>query len=689
MLGSSVRHIPELSSYFAVGKSDACVAKSFDGIFWNTSLQCGVIFNHGTAICYGGGVLVAIGLGGTGGSKSNFAWSMDAGTTWTPSVSPTGTTTFLGNVDFSGCTFSPRLNRFVATGTSINGENAFAVSDDRGQNWIGVALTEPTAIFDRGGRGVIWNDPLFVAVGQTNNTLQSIATSADGIIWTAASNNPLAGNGKDLVFSPKDQVYLAVGDAGGSKIASSLDPSFWTAVADPFSNNVRRITLAPFLNRIYAIGDSTAKVFWTANLGTSWNATILPAGSNSGFGIGARQLWPIDDFSVIPPVVPTRAQIIKNFTWVNSIKFAGGLQVPFAELLLKGGTANQSVDGVTELINSILTVEEGGYFTTGSMVVSGASTLKLLVKTSSSVAGNVSVSVFGVQQTFTGSFSNILAQYAGSGCVPTLGQPVLVAPGGGSGPYAVTLHVDPCTSSSTSTSMTSTPAVRFTCPSSVQGNCSCDGLACTITETYSVGSTTFVVPAGVSIKFTDSWICAPESKVNISVGTVSQGPLLVVVGTAQLSGTLNFLVGSVRNRVGRTVPTAVQVLSAGAVVGQFDSVVATSSDPCTSVSATPVATATTLSVTLSATDTCSGGGLPLGAIIGIAVGASVVGVGLAILVVVLMLRQRKKRESLFVSALAGRASEFAPVGMDEKAEDKRRSVVSSNVYDSQEQIEVL
>ena len=649
--------------------------KSADGISWTESLQCGIIFSHGTALCYGGGAvngtLIALGLGG---SISNFAMSTDGGDSWTQPNSPVGNTTFMGDVDYAACAYSPRLNRFVATGAA-NGENAFAYSNDRGKNWHGIGKG-PEVVLTNGGRGLIWVDPLFVSVGESADRNQSIATSPDGITWTAASSDAFEDFGQSLVYIPGNQTFLGCGNgAGGEKLQISTDPAAknWTAVTDPFaSTRARRVALAEYLNRVYVI-DSGVDIFYTENAGQSWTeASISPGAGTSGFGLAARSFWPIDDYVSLPEVILGTARVVDVFNWNASNVFMNDLVLPpQAKLIIRQGPYSQNISGALRIQSSSLIIEQNGVFSAGQMVVSGPATvLKVLI---SSQSGTLVIPLFAVVSgEIDGEFTQILPEFSGDGCAPVFGAISLSA---ALGFYSLNVSLTGCdttalpanttattvettttssgVSSSTSVATTTPLPPVFTCPSTT--NCSCVLSTCTITDTYSVGAATFTVPSGVFVRFEESWLCAPQSKVIIgipSTASAEDGPILKVVGTAQLAGTLTLQLDSSLTRALRAVPASVAVVEAGAVTGMFESVVVTSTDPCESVMATPVSSSSTLSVTLTSTDTCASGGLPVGAIVGISVGVVLVGVVIALFVVLWWRRQRKRRESLFASSRA-------------------------------------
>jgi hypothetical protein len=117
--------------------------------------------------------------------------------------------------------------------------------------------------------------------------------------------------------------------------------------------------------------------------------------------------------------------------------------------------------------------------------------------------------------------------------------------------------------------------------------------------------------------------------------------------TALLSSTGNVTVdGALQLVIGTASSGTVTIVEGAVITGTFSSVQAISSDPCLSVTPpAPVYGVSAITISLQTTNTCTGGGLSTGAIVGIVVGG-VLGLALIVAIVgVLCRRRREKKES--------------------------------------------
>ncbi len=115
---------------------------------------------------------------------------------------------------------------------------------------------------------------------------------------------------------------------------------------------------------------------------------------------------------------------------------------------------------------------------------------------------------------------------------------------------------------------------------------------------------------------------------------------LAIGGNININGSLSIAPGAKLSiTVPGAVPSVVVVASYSNVAGAFGEVVVISSDPCQTVKSPPSLSygGTALTATISLQQVCS---LTTGAIIGIAVGAAIIGVGIIIVGVVLYKRLR-------------------------------------------------
>jgi hypothetical protein len=212
----------------AVGQGTNSIAYSTDGERWS-GLGTSIFSTLGAGVAWNGNLWVAVGQG-----TNTIATSPD-GITWTPR-----TNSLVGG---NGVAWNGSM--FVAVGSknnNINLNDTIATSSD-GITWNGRG-----SIFSTQGNGVAWNGYRWVAVGSGTNT---IATSPDGINWTASSNgNSIFSNGNGVAWN--GTLWVAVGD-GTNTIAYSSDGINWTA-----SSN----------------GNS---IFSTQGNGVAWNGTLWVA----------------------------------------------------------------------------------------------------------------------------------------------------------------------------------------------------------------------------------------------------------------------------------------------------------------------------------------------------------------------------------------------------------------------------
>lgn len=204
---------------------------------------------------------------------------------------------------------------------------------------------------------------------------------------------------------------------------------------------------------------------------------------------------------------------------------------------------------------------------------------------------------------------------------------------------------DSTTLLATTATSTSTAIATFSVPTSAPVNscslnglssCSCTGSVCTSSVPVTASSV-LVVSSSSSLSILGTLTLLPGSTLVASITslTVSAPALASASLTASVAGVLQLSVGAVQSGV-------VTVLSAGLITGTFSSVVATSTLPCTVVTATPSYSETAITVAFSTSNSCDG--LSPGAIAGIAVAAAVVGLLLIGLAICLMRRALSRRD---------------------------------------------
>ncbi len=291
--------------------SNASIVYSSDGITWTNSTNGYTIFNNTVySIIYDGNNFLAAGQGTSGNA---FAYSAD-GNTWTglgtlgglfsigndlayngrryialgqgtntiafnDSNAISGTWTGLGTSIFSssGNVVLWTGLRFVAVGTGTTNSIAYS---DTGASWIGV--TGSKTLFSGQGNSLAYNGVLLIAVGEGTNTM---ATSRDGITWTALSTSPFTTAGYDVTWN--GEIWVAVG-AGTNTLAYSSDGRTWTGVSGIFTTAGRNVIWNGI--QFIATGQGTNTyatsrngINWTGR-GTSWLSAGYASAYSSNVG---------------------------------------------------------------------------------------------------------------------------------------------------------------------------------------------------------------------------------------------------------------------------------------------------------------------------------------------------------------------------------------------------------------------
>ena len=191
-----------------------------------------------------------IAVGSVGESVNTIAISQN-GITW----SGLGATIFTANgydVAWNGS------NLWVAVG---NGTNTIATSIN-GTDWI--PRSTVNTIFNT-GFGVAYGSNLWVAVG--NGTMNSIATSTDGIIWTGRGNSIFTGSGNAGVAWNGFNLWVAVGE-GMHTIATSPNGTAWTGLGNTILNQGAGVAYGS--NLWIAVGAGGVNKIVTSSNGTIW-----------------------------------------------------------------------------------------------------------------------------------------------------------------------------------------------------------------------------------------------------------------------------------------------------------------------------------------------------------------------------------------------------------------------------------
>ena len=161
-------------------------------------------------------------------------------------------------------------NLWVAVG---NGTNTIATSIN-GTDWI--PRSTVNSIFNT-GFGVAYGSNLWVVVG--NGTMDSIATSPDGIHWNGLGNSIFSGGGNAGVAWNGSNLWVAVGE-GTNTIATSPNGTDWTGLGNTIL--YQGVGVAYGSNLWIAVGDGPNKIVTSSN-GSHWT----PSSSGNSLFTGA------------------------------------------------------------------------------------------------------------------------------------------------------------------------------------------------------------------------------------------------------------------------------------------------------------------------------------------------------------------------------------------------------------------
>ena len=116
-------------------------------------------------------------------------------------------------------------NRVVFPRTTVlalgNG-SMIAYSANQGETWT--ASLSAANVFSNSANDAVWNGELWVVGGK--GTMNTLATSLDGITWTGRGNYIFSDSCNGIDWSPQQRKYVAVG-SGTNIVASSMDGIYW------------------------------------------------------------------------------------------------------------------------------------------------------------------------------------------------------------------------------------------------------------------------------------------------------------------------------------------------------------------------------------------------------------------------------------------------------------------------------
>ncbi len=277
--GPSGGNIIPISSTYLAGGSDATSAiyrSTNDGVSWTASSNP---FGTGSSayvnsISYNGSRWVAVGTNNDNNTTVSIAYSDNDGITWTAAA----TNPFNGlvgqgrNVRWNG-------SYWVACGNNVGGTVCLVYSYD-GNVWY----TSASNPFSGGGCvDIFWNGKKWVGVGNNGPTISvEVATSSDGVNWTAASGTPtpFGGSGSRAVTWGGNIWIIANNVGTPNTIAYSYDGETWTTTTSP---SVVWTSLR--WNGSYFIaggaGGSSSKIATSPN-GKTWTLNTNPVFGGNG-----------------------------------------------------------------------------------------------------------------------------------------------------------------------------------------------------------------------------------------------------------------------------------------------------------------------------------------------------------------------------------------------------------------------
>ena len=214
------------------------------------TLQTSVADVVWTKVCWGQGRFVAVASGSATGMTST------DGLTWSPITLPAAN-------QWRGLAWSAALSLWVAV--SSNGTNRVATSPD------GLVWTAGAGLSGRSNYDVVWSAEhhLFVSVTNSSGIMDAIHVSADGLTWTPTQSAVVAAFSA-LAYAPQTGAFLAVGQQGAGDDRALVSYDGWTWHLRPVGNNLtswRGITWSPQLGIFAAVADAGGSRFMLSEPG--------------------------------------------------------------------------------------------------------------------------------------------------------------------------------------------------------------------------------------------------------------------------------------------------------------------------------------------------------------------------------------------------------------------------------------
>ena len=290
----------------------AIEATSIDGINWRVAPYANSQFQY---LGVGSRPPIMV-CGGQGTSQVGF--SVDGGITWVPRSTGSGATAF------STACYCVAFNGLIwLAGGGTGTANTLQYSKD-GIVWSAITGGSYPG---QGGAGAVfglaWANSLglWCAVGYTTTT---IATSGDGLNWTARGGNVLFNNSANAV-AWNGTVFVVLGNGTNTTIAISRDGLSWSYVAAnatfpaPSSQTPATAALAWNGNVWIAVTNNGASntIYWSSNSFT-WNSIALTSPVSFGTTAGANGSRAVawnGSLFVVGGLYPNYATSPDGFTW--------------------------------------------------------------------------------------------------------------------------------------------------------------------------------------------------------------------------------------------------------------------------------------------------------------------------------------------------------------------------------------
>jgi len=219
---------PELGLFCTVGRdvfnNVAYIKTSPDGITWTARTPI-TTYNSWESVCWSPELALFVAVG----TDTGVVMTSPDGTNWTQRAGATG--------GYREVCWSPELSLFVAVGYRGTGYyESYVMTSPDGVTWT--ARTPPTNPSQyTTWNGVAWSPELglFAACATTGD--HRFMTSPDGITWTVRTDTKSGDSVyREVCWSSELSLFVAVGSGGSWRIQYSPDGINWTAVAHGYAN---------------------------------------------------------------------------------------------------------------------------------------------------------------------------------------------------------------------------------------------------------------------------------------------------------------------------------------------------------------------------------------------------------------------------------------------------------------------